>query len=123
MPEKILIVDDAVFHRMKCKKALSEGGYETDEAADGQEALDKVQSTPPDLVLLDITMPGMDGIAVLKSIMEKSPAVRVVMFTAQGQHSLIAQALLLGARDYITKPASDEKLLATVRRVLKGGRT
>ncbi|MBI2264147.1 MAG: response regulator [Armatimonadetes bacterium] len=118
MSKKILIVDDAVFHRLKCSNLLKEQGYRILEASDGMEAIRQFKEKSPDLVLMDITMPELDGISALKKIMEISPFANVVMFTAQGQQALISQALSLGAKDYLLKPTSNEKLLALVTRIL-----
>jgi len=116
---KILIVDDAAFMRMMVKENLKKAGY-TDfcEAGNGEEALKKFGSETPDLVLLDITMPIMDGIAALKEIKELDPSAKVVMCSAMGQDSMVIEAIKLGALDFIVKPFKPERLVQTVKNVL-----
>ncbi|WP_455616077.1 response regulator [Eisenbergiella sp.] len=105
MGKKILIVDDALFMRRVIRKNLEECGYqEIAEAADGKEALELYRQLKPDLVLLDITMPGMSGLEVLEELHRESPEARVVMCSAVGQDQMITNALMLGALDFIVKP-------------------
>ena len=73
---KILVVDDAAFMRMRCTKLLQDNGYETIEAGNGVEAVQKYQAQKPDAVLMDITMPDMDGIETLKKLMEIDPTLQ-----------------------------------------------
>ena len=79
---KIMVVDDAAFMRMRCSKLLAENGHDVTEASNGLEAVKKYSESRPDGVLLDITMPEMDGIATLKKLVEIDPAARVVMVPA-----------------------------------------
>ncbi|MCX5998718.1 MAG: response regulator [Chloroflexi bacterium] len=114
---RVLVVDDAAFMRMRCAKMLHENGYEVVEAADGLEALQKYRDESPDLVLLDITMPNMDGIATLKKLIEMNPKVRVAMVTAMGQQSMVVEALKCGAKDFVVKPFDANRVLAAVQRL------
>jgi two-component system chemotaxis response regulator CheY len=114
---RILVVDDAAFMRMRCTKLLQENGYETIEAGNGVEAVQKYKQFKPDAVLMDITMPDMDGIETLKKLREMDPAARVSMVTAMGQQSLVIEALKLGARDFVVKPFDAARVLAAVKKI------
>jgi two-component system chemotaxis response regulator CheY len=114
---RILVVDDAAFMRMRCTKLLQDNGYETVEAGNGVEAVQKYQQYKPDGVLMDITMPDMDGIETLKKLMEIDPRVRVSMVTAMGQQSLVIEALKSGAKDFVVKPFNAERVLAAVKKI------
>ena len=114
---KILVVDDAAFMRMRCTKLLQDNGYDTIEAGNGIEAIQKYQAQRPDAVLMDITMPDMDGIETLKKLVEMDPAVRVSMVTAMGQQSLVIEALKSGAKDFVVKPFNAERVLAAVKKI------
>lgn len=113
---KILLVDDAAFMRMRCAKLLTENGYEVNEAENGQEAINKYQSYQPDLVLMDITMPVMDGITATKEIKSLDPNAKVVMVSALGQQTMVIEAIKAGAKDFVVKPFEPDKILSTVRK-------
>lgn len=115
---KILVVDDAAFMRMRCTKLLKDNGFEVSEAVDGTDAVDKFKNEHPDGVLLDITMPNMDGIATLKEILGVDPNARVAMVTAMGQQSMVMEALKSGARDFVVKPFDATRVLSAVQRIL-----
>ena len=115
---KILVVDDAAFMRMRCSKLLTENGYEVIEAGTGMEAVDSFKKNRPDGVLLDITMPDMDGLSALKEIVAIDPSARVAMVTAMGQQSVVVEALKLGARDFIAKPFDPNRVLGTVKKLI-----
>ena len=119
---KVLIVDDAVFMRMRCSKLLSERGYEVLEAANGTEALERYKEKRPDVVLLDITMPKMDGIITLREIMKMDPGAQVAMVSAMGQRSMVMSALKSGARDFVVKPFDASRVLETVQRLSSIGK-
>ena len=91
---RVLIADDAAFIRMKLKKVLEDLGLEVVEAANGAEAVQKFKEQNPSLVLLDITMPEMDGLKALQSIMEMDPSAQVVMVSALGQESVVMLSLI-----------------------------
>ncbi len=112
---KIMLVDDAAFMRMMEKDALVKNGY-TDiyEASDGAEAVEKYDELKPDLVIMDITMPNMDGLEALKAIKAKDANALVVMCSAMGQEAMVIDALKSGAKDFIVKPFKPDRLIKTV---------
>jgi two-component system chemotaxis response regulator CheY len=115
---KILVVDDAAFMRMKATKLLSENGYTVVEAGNGVEAVDQYKREKPDAVLLDITMPDMDGLAALKALRQHDPDARVAMVTAMGQQSIVMEAIKSGAKDFVVKPFDAPRVLAAVEKML-----
>jgi two-component system chemotaxis response regulator CheY len=115
---KILVVDDAAFMRMRCTKLLKDNGYETVEAGNGVEAVKQYQDQKPDGVLMDITMPDMDGIETLKKLIEIDASAKIAMVTAMGQQSLVIEALKSGARDFVVKPFNAERVLAAVKKIV-----
>jgi two-component system chemotaxis response regulator CheY len=119
MGKKIMIVDDAAFMRMMLKNILVKGGFEVcEEASDGAQAVDKFPQCNPDLVIMDITMPNMDGIEALKKIKSVHPDAKIIMCSAMGQESLVIDAVKSGASDFIVKPFQNDRLLAAIARVL-----
>src|SRR3954469_11891371 len=116
---KILIADDAAFMRMRCGKMLQSHGHTVVEAENGREAVEKFTSEAVDVVLLDITMPEMDGLTALKEIKKLDPNARVAMVTAIGQQQIVLEALQAGARDFVVKPFQPERVLAAVEKLLK----
>ncbi len=115
---KVLVVDDAAFMRMRCVKLLKESGFETVEASNGREAVQQYQEQHPDAVLLDITMPDMDGLAALEAIKQYDANARVAMVTAMGQQAIVMQALKLGAKDFVVKPFEPGRVLGALKRLL-----
>jgi len=118
---KILVVDDAIFARMRLARLLTDNGYEVAEAANGAEALAKYKQWKPDAVLLDITLPDMDGLAALKQIIAHDPGARVAMMSAMGQKSMVVEALKVGAKDFIVKPFDAARVLPVVQKLVKTG--
>ena len=115
---RILVVDDAMFMRMMLKDILSKNGYEVvGEAANGREAIDKYIELRPDLVLLDITMPEMDGITALKEIKHIDPQAVVVVCSAMGQQNMVIEAIQNGALDFIVKPFQQNRVLESLKRI------
>lgn len=115
----ILVVDDAAFMRMTLKKMLEANGHQViAEAGDGKEAVKKFVEKRPDVVLLDITMPEMNGVEALKKIKELDPAAKVVICSAMGQQAMVAQAIQFGAKDFVVKPFEEERLIAAVNKVI-----
>ena len=119
MPKKILITDDAMFMRYNLKKILDSFGY-TDiiEAANGQEAVQQYAIHKPDLVLMDITMPVMDGISAVRAIKAAHPDATIIMCSAMGQKNMIIEAILAGAKDFIVKPFQPERIQESVHKFL-----
>ncbi len=101
---RILVADDEESHRIMLRAVLQEEGYEVAGVADGPEAIRAVEQEPFDLILLDIRMPGMDGIEALMEIRRISPYVPVLMMTAYASVKTAVEALKAGAFDYWTKP-------------------
>ena len=119
MAQRILVVDDAAFMRMMLKDILTKGGYDVcGEAGDGVEALAKYNELKPDLVLMDITMPEMDGIAALKAIKANDPGASVIMCSAMGQQAMVIESIQSGAKDFIVKPFQADRVIESIRKVL-----
>ena len=116
---KILVVDDAAFMRKVIRDTLTKSGY-TDiyEAVDGKDAVEKYFELKPDLVLMDITMPNMDGLEALKAIRAKDSNANVVMCSAMGQESMVIDAVRSGAKDFIVKPFKPDRVLKTVSSIV-----
>ena len=118
--KKILLVDDAAFMRMMIKDILVKSGFSVcGEAVDGQDAVEKYKQLQPDLVIMDITMPNMDGIMALKEIKKDYPQAKVIMCSAMGQESYVLDAIKSGASEFIVKPFQSDRVIAAVTRVLK----
>ena len=119
MAKNILICDDAAFMRMMIKDVLSKNGYTVaGEAENGLKAVEKYNELHPDLVLMDITMPEMDGIQALKKIKEKDGAASVIMCSAMGQQAMVIESIQAGARDFIVKPFQAERVIEAVKKVI-----
>lgn len=102
--KKILVVDDQYGIRVLLCEILQKDGYQMHEAANGVQALKIVEEEQPDLVLLDMKIPGMDGLEILKRIKEENAHVNVIMMTAYGELNLINEAMNLGAITHFAKP-------------------
>ena len=119
MAKNILICDDAAFMRMMIKDILSKNGYNVvGEAENGAKAVEKYSETKPDLVLMYITMPEMDGIQALKKIKESDPAANVVMCSAMGQQAMVIESIQSGAKDFIVKPFQADRVLEAVKKAV-----
>ncbi len=116
---KILVVDDAQFMRMKCRTLLKQAGYDVVEAGDGEQAVEMYKTESPDAVLLDVTMPKMDGLQALEEIIKIDPEARVAMLTATGQQAVVKEAIAAGARDFVVKPFDDARVLQAVENLLE----
>ncbi len=116
--DRILVVDDEAGIRELVGAYLRNEGFEVDEPADGEDALDRFRRTPPDLVVLDLRLPGIDGLDVLREI-RRTSSVYVIVLTARSDETDKLIGLELGADDYITKPFSPRELVARVRAVLR----
>lgn len=120
MKRRILLVDDEAGIRASLKVVL-EPAYETLTAADGQEGFDLFRRESPQLVLLDVMMPGLDGLAVLKMLREENPRIPVIMLTGTKTVKTAVEAMKLGAADYLTKPFDVEELRLVVAKALETG--
>ena len=121
MAKKILLVDDAKFMREMIKSILTQNGYSADDvyqAEDGVDGVAKFNEISPDLVLMDITMPNMDGLEALKAIRAADPNAKVVMCSAMGQETMVIDAIRSGAKDFIVKPFKPERVLKTVTSII-----
>jgi len=121
---RVLIVDDVAETRENVRKLLQ---FESDidvvaAARTGREAIQLCQEANPDVVLMDINMPDMDGIAATEAIRQKMPAVQVVILSVQGDQNYMRRAMLVGARDFLTKPPMPDELVAAIRRAGKMAR-
>lgn len=119
MSNNILIVDDAAFMRMMIKDILSKNGFNVvGEAQDGSQAVEKYKELSPDLVTMDITMPGMDGISALKEIKQLNSDAKVIMCSAMGQQAMVIDAIQAGAKDFIVKPFQADRVVEAIQKVL-----
>lgn len=115
----VLIVDDAAFMRMSIKQMLEANGHSmAGEAGDGNEAIVKYKELNPDAVILDITMPNMNGIDALRYIKEYDPKAKVVICSAMGQQAMLAEAIQYGAKDFVVKPFEAKRLIAALDKVM-----
>jgi len=117
--DRVLVVDDEESVRNLLQRVLTEAGYNVVTAANGQEALDKVTELNIQAVLLDIKMPGMSGIEVLRQLASGRPDICVIMATAVGDVQTAVEAMKLGAFDYITKPFNRDDVVLTVQRAIE----
>lgn len=117
---KVLVVDDSVSMRQMVSFTLRQGGFDVIEAVHGQDALDKLQKLPVDLIITDLNMPVMDGITLIQHV-RKQPAMRskpILMLTTEGLAAKKEQGKAAGATGWIIKPFDPEKLLVTIAKVL-----
>ena len=115
---RILVVDDAGFIRRWWTRALEEPGHEVLEATNGKEGVRIFEQMRPDAVLMDVSMPVMDGLTALQQIRVVDPAARVAMLTSEGHMETVVEARRLGARDFVVKPCDSARLLAAIDRIL-----
>lgn len=119
MGKSILVVDDAAFMRMMIKDILVKNSFDiAGEASDGVLALQKYQEAKPDAVILDITMPNMDGLETLIELKKIDPNAKVIMCSAMGQESMVIDAIKSGASDFIVKPFQGDRIVKAVQKVL-----
>ncbi|MDF2668371.1 MAG: CheY-like receiver protein [Paenibacillus sp.] len=116
---KVLIVDDQNGIRVLLVEVFSSEGYHTSQASNGKLALEIVRKDPPDLVLLDMKIPGMDGLDILKHIKQINPSIKVIMMTAYGELDMIKEATDLGALMHFTKPFDIDDLRLAVNKQLR----
>ena len=119
MAKNILICDDAAFMRMMIKDILTKNGYNVvGEAENGAKGVERYNELKPDLVLMDITMPEMDGIAALKAIKASDPKASVIMCSAMGQQAMVIESIQSGAKDFIVKPFQADRVIEAVKKVV-----
>ncbi|MDR3561123.1 MAG: response regulator [Negativicutes bacterium] len=109
---RVLIVDDAAFFRKMLRRVLDDAGYVVvGEAKNGHDAVLQYRTLWPEVVLLDIAMPIMDGLSALKAIREIDEFAAVIMISALGEHMVLQEAIRRGARDFLGKPLDRDKLI------------
>ncbi len=119
MAKNILICDDAAFMRMMIKDILTKNGYNVvGEAENGLRAIEKYNESKPDLVMMDITMPEMDGIQALKKIREIDNSACVIMCSAMGQQAMVIESIQSGAKDFIVKPFQADRVIEAVKKAI-----
>jgi two-component system chemotaxis response regulator CheY len=119
MAVNVMIVDDLAFIKIVLRDILEKSGFRVvGEASNGDEAIRVYLDKRPDVVLMDITMPGMDGLTALKKIREHDPKARIIICSALGQQRLIVQAIQLGAKDFIVKPFQPQRIISALKKAL-----
>ena len=117
--KRVMVCDDAAFMRMMIKDILVKNGYEiAAEAENGLKAVEQYPGAKPDLVLMDITMPEVDGIEAVRRIKALDPNANVIMCSAMGQQAMVIEAIQAGAKDFIVKPFQADRVLEAVRKVI-----
>ena len=119
MAKNILICDDAAFMRMMIKDILTKNGYNVaGEAENGRIAVEKYAEVKPDLVMMEITMPEIDGIQALKKIKESDPSATVIMCSAMGQQEMVIESIQSGSKDFIVKPFQADRVIEAVKKAV-----
>lgn len=119
MAKNIMICDDAAFMRMMIKDILTKNGYNVSaEAENGAKAVEKYMEVKPDLVMMDITMPEMNGIEALKRIKELDSNATVIMCSAMGQQAMVIESIQSGAKDFIVKPFQADRVIEAVKKAV-----
>ena len=119
MGARILIVDDEEIVIKSCLRILGGSNYHVEGAYDGREALRKIEENPYDVMILDVVMPNMGGLEVLRRVKEMHPDMDVIMVTGLSKVDIVVQARRLGARDFISKPFEPDELKLVVQRALE----
>jgi two-component system, chemotaxis family, chemotaxis protein CheY len=121
MAIRVLVVDDATFMRSMIKDILhnASGRYEVvGEASNGREAIARYRELNPQIVTMDIVMPQLDGIEATREILKLDPSANVVMCSAMGQEALVVESISAGAKDFIVKPFTSERVLQVLAKIL-----
>ncbi|MEA2052685.1 MAG: response regulator [Euryarchaeota archaeon] len=119
---RVLLVDDSTYIRTVLGSIIVDAGFEVvGEAADGEEAIRKYMDLKPDIVLMDVIMEPMDGMAATEAILDKDPAALILMVTVLEDKEILMDLTKIGAKGYITKPFSKEEIAEKIREVIKGG--
>ncbi|MBA4494024.1 response regulator [Paenactinomyces guangxiensis] len=116
--KKVLVVDDQYGIRLLLKEVFSGDHIDIFQAANGKQALEIIRKEKPDLILLDMKMPGMDGLEILRRLRKIDPGTKVIMMTAYGELDMVAEASRLGALSHFTKPFDIEELRSEVMKQL-----
>ena len=119
--KRILVVDDEENTRIGLSKLLSQEGFEVESAANGNDALDLLAQHKINLVISDINMPDMNGLAFLRELSRKFPSTSVIMITAYGGVESYLEAMNLGAYEYLHKPVRLEELRSVMKKIFNGG--
>ncbi|MEA1999379.1 MAG: response regulator [Euryarchaeota archaeon] len=120
---RVLLVDDSTYIRTVLGSIIADAGFEVvGEAADGEEAIRKYMDLKPDIVLMDVIMEPMNGMAATEAILDKDPAALIVMVTVLENKEILVDLIKIGAKGYITKPFSKEEIAEKIWEVIKGGR-
>jgi DNA-binding NtrC family response regulator len=122
MPKRVLVVDDEAASRTGLQALLEREGYEVKVAATGPEALEKARSFRPTVVIADLVMPGMDGLALIRSLQDEAPFAVTILLTGQGSIETAVQAMKSGAYDYLTKPVDLRHLFLLVQKAMDRAR-
>ncbi len=120
---RVLVVDDEKLIRWSVAERLQRGGYEVLSAESGEQALELVATTPPDVILLDVRLPGIDGLQTLERALALQPEVTVLMMSAHSTVDIAVEAMKVGAIDFLVKPFPFQSLDAAVQRALQSART
>lgn len=113
----VLVVDDSEFMRRRCISLLEELGHETVQASDGLQAVQRYKLLRPNVVLMDITMPNVDGLTALRQIMAIDPSANVAMVTAIDQQGVVIEAMKAGAKAIVVKPYEPDKIKAAIEKL------
>lgn len=120
---RVLLVDDSTYIRTVLGSIIVDAGFEVvGEAADGEEAIRKYMALKPDIVLMDVIMEPMDGMAATEAILDKDPAALILMVTVLETKEILMDLIKIGAKGYITKPFSKEEIAEKIWEIIKGGR-
>uniref|UniRef100_A0A832IEK9 Response regulator n=1 Tax=Pseudothermotoga hypogea TaxID=57487 RepID=A0A832IEK9_9THEM len=121
MSKKVLVVDDSLFVRNIVKKVLTESGKFciVGEAANGKEAVELAEKLEPDIMILDVTMPVMDGLEAAREILKKNSNIKVLLLSALGTEDTLSQAQNIGVKYSLVKPFKPEQLLETLEKILE----
>lgn len=116
--KRVLVVDDAVIMRLAIKIILEQNGHKViGEAVNGHEAVKKYTEFKPDIVTMDITMPVMDGLHAVKEIIKIDPQAKILMISAMGQESMVREAIMNGAKNFIVKPFNEDVVIKAVNKL------
>ncbi len=116
--KRVMVVDDAAFMRLNLKNILKDVYEVVGEAQNGQEAVTMYQDLKPDIVIMDITMPVMDGLEAIRAIKKTDTAAKIIVCSAMGQQKMIIEAIEAGAKDFIVKPFKEARVLEAIKKIV-----